>query len=127
GYPVSMALNPLRRLRLVRIADGQVIDVTDGRFADTEPVFTLDGKYLAFLSMRNFDPINDAHFFDLTFLYGARPYLLPLDETTPSPFAPELGGRPIGDPAGKRAGASAADGEPADAGGTAGDAASGDG
>ena len=124
-HPISMALNPLRRLRLARTADGQVFDATDGRFADTEPVFTLDGKYLAFLSMRNFDPIYDAHFFDLTFPYGARPYLLPLDATTPSPFAPELGGRPIGGPADKRAGAPAAGGEPAGAGGTAADAASG--
>ena len=100
--PISMAPRSLRRLRLARIADGQVFDATDGRFADTEPVFTLDGKYLAFLSMRDFDPVYDAHFFDLTFPYGARPYLLPLDATTPSPFAPELGGRPIGEPADKR-------------------------
>ncbi len=103
-HPASMTAQPPRRLRLARIADGQVFDATDGRFADSEPVFTLDGKYLAFLSMRDFDPIYDAHFFDLTFPYGARPYLLPLDATTPSPFAPELGGRPIGEPADKRAG-----------------------
>jgi tricorn protease len=99
-HPVGMAeYNQLRRLRLAQAATGQVFDVTDGRFADTEPVFTLDGKYLAFLSMRDFDPVYDAHFFDLAFPYGARPYLLPLDATTPSPFAPELGGRPLGEPA----------------------------
>jgi tricorn protease len=98
-HPGGSNLNPLRRLRLAQAADGQVTDVTDGRFADTEPVFTLDGKYLAFLSMRNFDPIYDAHFFDLTFPYGTRPYLLPLDARTPSLFAPELGGRPVGEPA----------------------------
>jgi tricorn protease len=122
GHPGGMNGDPLRRLRLARIADGQVFDATDGRFADTEPVFTLDGKYLAFLSMRDFDPIYDAHFFDLTFPYGARPYLLPLDGTTPSPFAPELGGRPIGEPADKHAGAPAADDESASTGGTAVDA-----
>jgi tricorn protease len=102
-HPGGSNLNPLRRLRLARAAAGQVTDVTDGRFADTEPVFTLDGKYLAFLSMRNFDPIYDAHFFDLTFPYGSRPFLLPLDATTPSLFAPELGGRPMGEPADNRA------------------------
>lgn len=123
--PITMSPQSLRRLRLARIADGQVFDVTDGRFADTEPVFTLDGKYLAFLSMRDFDPINDAHSFDLAFPYGARPYLLPLDGTTPSPFAPELGGRPIGEPADKSAGAPAAGGESASAGGTGTDDASG--
>ena len=124
-HPGGSNLNPLRRLRLARIADGQVFDATDGRFTDTEPVFTLDGKYLAFLSLRDFDPVYDAHFFDLTFPYGARPYLLPLDGTTPSPFAPELGGRPIGEPADKRAGGPAAGGEPTSAGGAAGDAAAG--
>jgi tricorn protease len=121
-HPPGLTLNPLRRLRLARIGDGQVFDATDGRFADTEPVFTLDGKYLAFLSMRNFDPIYDAHFFDLTFPYGARPYLLPLGGMTASPFAPELGGRRIGGPADQRAGAPeapAAGGEPASAVGTA--------
>jgi tricorn protease len=101
-HPAANNFTQLRRLRLARIADGQVSDATDGRFADTEPVFTLDGKYLAFLSMRDFDPIYDAHFFDLTFPYGARPYLLPLDAATPSPFAPELGGRPIGEPSDRR-------------------------
>ena len=124
-HPGGSNLSPLRRLRLARIADGQVFDVTDGRFTDTEPAFTLDGKYLAFLSMRDFDPVYDAHFFDLTFPYGARPYLLPLGGTTPSPFAPELGGRPIGGPAEQHAGAPAADGGPASAGGSAADATAG--
>ena len=130
-HPVGMGANQLRRLRLARIADGHVFDVTDGRFADSEPVFSLDGKYLAFLSMRNFDPVYDVHFFDLTFPYGARPYLLPLDATTPSPFGPELGGRPIGEPAENRSGRNGtaangtADGATAD-GGT-GDGGTGDG
>ena len=114
-HPLGSGLSQLHRLRVARIADGQVFDATDGRFTDTEPVFTLDGKYLAFLSMRDFDPIYDAHFFDLAFPYGARPYLLPLDGATPSPFAPELGGRPIGEPAGTPA----AGGESAGADGTA--------
>ena len=68
-------------------------DVTDGRFTDTDPVFTIDGKYLAFLSKRSFDPVYDAHFFDLAFPYGARPYLLPLAAATLSPFGPRPGGR----------------------------------
>ncbi|HTR91442.1 MAG TPA: PDZ domain-containing protein [Trebonia sp.] len=110
-HPADSNISQLRRLRLARIADGEdrVFDATEGRFIDTEPVFTLDGKYLAFLSLRDFDPVYDAHFFDLTFPYGARPHLLPLDRTAPSPFAPELGGRPVGEPADKPAGTTAAD------------------
>ena len=73
-----------------------MIDVTDGRFADTSPVFTLDGLYLAFLSQRNFDPVYDTHTFDLSFPLGGRPYLVPLAAQTPSPFGPMPGGRPLG-------------------------------
>jgi tricorn protease len=73
-----------------------IIDVTDGRFADTDPVFTADGKFLALLSRRSFDPVYDAHFFDLSFPFGGRPYLVPLAADTPSPFAPLPDGRPVG-------------------------------
>ena len=94
--PVGMGALSLRRLRLARIAGEQIIDVTDGRFTDADPVFSHDGKYLAFLSRRSFDPVYDAHVFDLSFPYGARPFLLPLQASTPSPFGPLTGGRPIG-------------------------------
>ena len=88
----------LRQLRMVRPADPgrTVVAVTDARFTDTDPVFTADGKYLAFLSVRSFDPVYDAHVFDLSFPYGCRPYLVPLAAATPSPFAPLPGGRPVG-------------------------------
>ena len=88
----------LRGLCLARLADRQVTDVTDGRFVDTDPAFTADGLYLAFLSKRNFDPVYDAHVFDLSFPYGSRPYLLTLAAGTPSPFGPLVGGRPVGSP-----------------------------
>ena len=82
------------QIRLARLADGTVTDVTPRRFDDSWPAFTLDGKYLALLSNRAFDPVFDAHHWDLGFLPGVRPYLVPLLATTPSPFAPELNGRP---------------------------------
>jgi tricorn protease len=90
---------PLRRIRLARLADAVLVDVTDGRFSDTEPVFSKDGLYLAFLSRRSFDPVYDAHFFDMSFPYGSRPYLVTLAAATPSPFAPQPGGRPVDEPA----------------------------
>ncbi|MGO9081940.1 MAG: S41 family peptidase [Streptosporangiaceae bacterium] len=106
---------PLSMLRLARRDDpAAVVDVTDGRFADSDPVFTLDGQYLAFLSRRSFDPVYDAHAFDLSFPYGCRPYLVPLAAAAASPFAALPDGRPIP--------ARAADG---DAGGSGSDAAPG--
>ncbi len=82
-------------IRLARLSDQTIVDVTTARFDDTCPVFTHDGKHLAFLSNRVFDTVYDDHVFDLGFLPGVRPYLVPLAETTPSPFAPELNGRPV--------------------------------
>ncbi len=100
-------------IRLARLADGTIIDVTPPRFDDTSPAFTLDGKYLAFLSNRAFDPVYDAHHFDLGFLPGVRPYLVTLLATTPSPFAPELNGRPVeADAPAKDAAAQGAESDP---------------
>jgi len=87
---------PLARIRLARVEDGFTVDVTDGRFVDSDPVFTVDGLYLAFLSLRTFDPVYDSHSFDLSFPFGARPYLVPLAAYTLSPFGPLPGGRPVG-------------------------------
>ena len=73
-----------------------LVDVTDGRFEDESPVFTRDGRYLAFLSWRGFDPVYDVHTGDLSFPLGCRPYLVPLSSATPSPFALLPDGRPAG-------------------------------
>ncbi|MFD5465817.1 S41 family peptidase, partial [Kitasatospora sp. NPDC127059] len=89
----------LRRIRLTRTdASAPITDVTDGRFEDEQPVFTRDGRYLAFLSWRGFDPVHDVHTGDLSFPVGCRPYLVPLTADTPSPFAaPVEDGAPRGD------------------------------
>ncbi|MGW1883340.1 S41 family peptidase [Streptomyces sp. NPDC001970] len=89
-----------RSLRLIKMArlDGPgprtIVDVTNGRFEDENPVFTRDGRYLAFLSWRGFDPVYDVHTGDLSFPLGCRPYLVPLSSATPSPFALLPDGRP---------------------------------
>jgi tricorn protease len=88
--------NPLRSIRMARVADQGIVDVTDGRFTDSDPVFTPDGLYLAFISRRSFDPVYDEQTFDLSFPLGSRPYLVPLAAQTPSPFGPLPGGRPLG-------------------------------
>jgi tricorn protease len=90
--------DPLSQVRMTRLGDPghAIVDVTDMRFTDFDPVFTADGKYLAFLSVRSFDPVYDAQVFDLSFPYGCRPYLVPLAAATPSPFAALPGGRPVG-------------------------------
>ncbi|MDX3573664.1 S41 family peptidase [Streptomyces sp. ID05-47C] len=95
----------LRQIKMARISGpgtggdaagggGLIVDVTNGRFEDENPVFTRDGRYLAFLSWRGFDPVYDVHTGDLSFPLGCRPYLVPLNSATPSPFALTPEGRP---------------------------------
>ncbi|MCX5421406.1 S41 family peptidase [Streptomyces sp. NBC_00078] len=89
----------LRQIKMARISatgtgDPLIVDVTNGRFEDENPVFTRDGRYLAFLSWRGFDPVYDVHTGDLSFPLGCRPYLVPLSSATPSPFALNPEGRP---------------------------------
>jgi tricorn protease len=89
----------LRQIKMARIAgltggERLIVDVTNGRFEDENPVFTRDGRYLAFLSWRGFDPVYDVHTGDLSFPLGCRPYLVPLSSATPSPFALSPEGRP---------------------------------
>jgi tricorn protease len=87
----------LRQIKLARISGPGapvIVDVTNGRFEDENPVFTDDGRYLAFLSWRGFDPVYDVHTGDLSFPLGCRPYLVPLSSATPSPFALSPDGRP---------------------------------
>ncbi len=89
------------RLRMANIGDGigdgaagnpgpSIIEVTDGRFRDEAPSFTPDGKYLAFLSNRSFDPVYDGHSFDLSFPSPIKPYLVALAADIPSPFGPTV-------------------------------------
>ncbi|WP_413757158.1 S41 family peptidase [Streptomyces sp. MMBL 11-3] len=86
---------PLRQLKLANTADLSVTEATPLRFRDYSPAFTLDGKHLAFLSARSFDPVYDEHVFDLAFVGGSRPHLITLAATTPSPFGPQRHGRPF--------------------------------
>ncbi|MDV8148525.1 S41 family peptidase [Arthrobacter sp. B10-11] len=92
------------RLRIVKADDPEfrIVDVTDGRFRDASPSFTPDGKFIAFLSNRSFDPVYDGHSFDLSFPSPIKPYLVALAADTPSPFGPsvDLADMPYDEPAG---------------------------
>ncbi|MEU9383354.1 S41 family peptidase [Streptomyces sp. NPDC048279] len=88
----------LAQLRIAHTTDLTVTEATPLRFQDYAPAFTRDGKHLAFLSTRSFDPVYDEHVFDLAFVVGDRPHLITLAATTPSPFGPQRHGRPFETP-----------------------------
>lgn len=91
----TLTAESLRQIMLADLTDRTVAEATPQRFIDYSPAFTADGRHLAFLSVRNFDPVYDAHVFDLSFPTGARPFLVTLAADTPSPFGPQRAGRSV--------------------------------
>ncbi|MBM6620965.1 PDZ domain-containing protein [Micrococcaceae bacterium RIT802] len=108
--PVT-ALGARSRILLVSTEDpgAAPIKATDGRFRDHAPSFTPDGKYLAFLSDRSFDPLYDTHTFDLSFPASTKPFMLALDDRTPSLYGPQVYGTDPEPSAPETNGASATD------------------
>ena len=75
-------------IKLYNLQDSSLHQVTEARFCDFSPAFDPDGKFLYFLSYREFNPVYDSHYFDLGFPRGMRPFLITLQKATPSPFVP---------------------------------------
>ncbi|MBD2460145.1 PDZ domain-containing protein [Oscillatoria sp. FACHB-1407] len=75
-------------IKLCHVQDGTVHRLTPPRFRDIEPNFDPEGKFLYFLSVREFNPVYDSIYFDLGFPLGMRPFLITLQKDTPSPFIP---------------------------------------
>ena len=62
--------------------------ITQPVLHDVAPSFDPEGKYLYFLSHREFNPVYDGLHFDLGFPWGMRPYLVTLRADLPNPFVP---------------------------------------
>ena len=62
---------------------------------DGEPVFSIDGQYIYFLSLREFNPVYNATHFDLGFPFGGKPYVVALTKTAPNPFKAAFGNFPL--------------------------------
>lgn len=75
-------------LVIAEVATGELHRVTDPLLHDVAPSFDPAGKYLYFISHREFDPVIDNLHFDLGFPRGTRPYLIPLRRELTSPFRP---------------------------------------
>ena len=78
-----------RSIKLCRIETGETWFVTEPEFNDFAPAWDPDGKYLYFLSYREFNPVYDALHFDLGFPTAMRPLLVTLQKTLGNPFVPE--------------------------------------
>jgi tricorn protease len=86
----AFAINPRQTaIKLCRIDTGEIHQVTQPVLHDTRPAFDPNGKYLYFLSARDFDPVQDNLQFGWSFPKGTRPYLVTLRRDLRSPFRPE--------------------------------------
>jgi tricorn protease len=74
---------------LFNLATGTKTPVTDSWYSSSQATFSNDGKYLLFVSDRDFNPIYSRT--EWNHAYGAmsRIYMVMLAKGTPSPFAPE--------------------------------------
>lgn len=73
-------------LRLWHAASNTITQITNPILHDYSPNFDPDGRYLYFLSFRDYNPVYDNAHFELTFPRGERPYLITLQKEIPSPF-----------------------------------------
>lgn len=98
-YSVSLSQH-VSVLKLWQAATGATHQITRPVLLDVRPRFDPQGRYIVFLSYREFDPVFDNLQFDLNFPRGVRPYLITLQADAPNPFLPET--RPPGTPNGSK-------------------------
>jgi tricorn protease len=77
------------KVYIYSLAAGKSYEVTDGWYTSYRPAFSSDGKYLFFVSDRDFKPYYSSTEWNHAFLSLSRIYLVTLAADTPSPFAPK--------------------------------------
>jgi tricorn protease len=78
----------MNRVHLHSLEQGKTYSVTDSWYTSTHPAFSGDGKYLFFVSKRDFHPIYSETEWNHAYRDMARIYLVTLAKATPSPFRP---------------------------------------
>lgn len=79
----------MNRIYIYSLEKKTGIPVTDGWYSSSQPVFSPDGKYLYFVSNRDFNPIYSATEWNHAYRDMSRIYLLTLTKATESPFKPK--------------------------------------
>jgi tricorn protease len=81
-------LNGLWKVVLYSVEQSKTHEVTDDNYSSYSPAFSGDGKYLFFVSNRDFNPIYSATEWNHAYRDMARIYFVTLAKDTPSPFKP---------------------------------------
>ena len=84
----------LNKVHLYSLETGKTAEVTDGWYASGSPAFSGDGKYLFFVSARDFNPIYSATEWNHAYRDMSRVYFVTLAKGTPNPLRPKLDDEP---------------------------------
>lgn len=79
----------MNRIFLYALDQKKAFPVTDGWYAASDPAFSADGKFLFFVSNRDFNPIYSATEWNHAYQDMSGIYLLTLAKDTQSPFEPK--------------------------------------
>lgn len=81
--------NDMAKIILYELLSKTKTEVTDEWYSSYNPVFSADGKYVLFVSQRDFNPIYSNTEWNHAYANMSKVYLATLAKATPSPFAPE--------------------------------------
>ncbi|MHA7109042.1 S41 family peptidase [Sunxiuqinia elliptica] len=81
--------NQFSKIVLYHVANKKLHDVTDNWYDSGSPTFSTDGKYLLFVSDRDFNPTYSRTEWNHAYTKMSRIYMAILSKDTPSPFALE--------------------------------------
>ncbi len=81
--------NDFSIIKLYKTANRQTFEVTNSWYDSSNPQFSKDGKYLYFVSDRDFSPIYSSTEWNHAYQDMSKIFLVTLANDTPSPFAPK--------------------------------------
>ncbi len=76
----------MSRICLYALESKQAHELTDGWYEASDPVFSSDGRFLFFVSSRDFNPLYSSTEWNHIYRDMSRIYLMTLAKSTPSPF-----------------------------------------
>ncbi len=79
----------MTKVYLYDLSTQKTHEVTDGWYSSYSPCFHSDGKYLFFVSDRDFNPLYSRTEWNHAYLFMARVYLVTLNKEVASPFEPK--------------------------------------
>jgi tricorn protease len=79
----------MNKICLYSLEKDETYEVTDGWYASSRPAFSSDGKYLFFISDRDFNPVYSRTEWNHAYQDMSRIYLVTLSKDVESPFKPQ--------------------------------------